>query len=89
MFMQDRTIAGLKKKNQELEKLRFVLDFQKNELEKQVEPQRDDISEKKERIHLVCRGVGAAFISKPQQPTTIDISSFSKVDLVCITDEKS
>ncbi|XP_029007881.1 cilia- and flagella-associated protein 57 [Betta splendens] len=50
---KDRTIAGLKKKNQELEKLRFVLDFQKNDLEKQVEPQRDDISKKKERIHVL------------------------------------
>lgn len=66
--MQDRTIAGLKKKNQELEKLRFVLDFQKNELEKQMEPQQDDISEKKERIHLVCRGQGAAFNWKLKDP---------------------
>lgn len=57
MFMQDRTIAGLKNNNQELEKLRFVLDFQKTELEKQVEPQQDDISEMKKRIHLVCRNL--------------------------------
>uniref|UniRef100_A0A3Q1ITP4 EML-like second beta-propeller domain-containing protein n=1 Tax=Anabas testudineus TaxID=64144 RepID=A0A3Q1ITP4_ANATE len=52
---KDRTIASLKKKNQELEKLRFVLDFQKSELEKQMEPQRDNITEKEERIHLVSR----------------------------------
>lgn len=51
---QDRTISGLKRKNQELEKLRFVLDFQLNELKKQTEPQQDNIKGKKERIHQVC-----------------------------------
>lgn len=50
---QDKTISSLKKKNQELEKLRFVLDFQLNELKKQTEPQQDDINEKKERIQKV------------------------------------
>lgn len=52
--MQDKTISNLKKKNQELEKLRFVLDFQLNDLKKQIEPQHDQISEKTERIHQVC-----------------------------------
>lgn len=52
--MQDKTISNLKKKNQELEKLKFVLDFQLNDLKKQIEPQNDQISEKKERIHQVC-----------------------------------
>lgn len=52
--IQDKTISSLKKKNQELEKLKFVLDFQLNELKKQTEPQQDDINEKKERIHQVC-----------------------------------
>jgi len=54
MFTQDNTISGLKKKNQELEKLKFVLECQLNELKKQIEPQQDDINEKKERIHQVC-----------------------------------
>uniref|UniRef100_A0A3P8WGP1 Cilia and flagella associated protein 57 n=1 Tax=Cynoglossus semilaevis TaxID=244447 RepID=A0A3P8WGP1_CYNSE len=48
---QDKTIASLKKKNQELEKLKFVLDFHCTELKKQIEPQQDEINEKKERIH--------------------------------------
>lgn len=52
--MQDKTISSLKKKNQELEKLKFVLDFQLDELKKQTEPQQDDINEKKEQIHQVC-----------------------------------
>ena len=52
--IQDQTISSLKKKNQELEKLKFVLDVQLNELKKQTEPQQDDINEKKEQIHQVC-----------------------------------
>lgn len=51
---QDKTISGLKKKNQELEKLKFVLDFQLSELKKRTEPQQDEIGEKKERIQQVC-----------------------------------
>ncbi|KAK5913161.1 hypothetical protein CesoFtcFv8_002970 [Champsocephalus esox] len=48
---KDKTICSLKKKNQELEKLKFVLDFQLNEMKSQTEPQQEDIVEKKERIH--------------------------------------
>uniref|UniRef100_A0A3Q1GAX6 Cilia and flagella associated protein 57 n=1 Tax=Acanthochromis polyacanthus TaxID=80966 RepID=A0A3Q1GAX6_9TELE len=49
----DNTISGLKKKNQELEKLKFVLEFQLSELKKQTEPQQDNIKEKRERIRQV------------------------------------
>lgn len=54
LHTQDETISNLKKKNQDLEKLKFLLDFQLNDLKKQIEPQLDDISEKKEHIHQVC-----------------------------------
>ncbi|KAM8915709.1 cilia- and flagella-associated protein 57 isoform 2-T2 [Spinachia spinachia] len=57
---KDQTIFGLKKKNQELEKFNFVLDFQLSELKKQTEPQQDDINEKKEHIHRVCVCVSPA-----------------------------
>ncbi len=52
--LQDKTICSLKKKNQELEKLKFVSDFQLNQLRKETELQHDDIHEKKEQLHQVC-----------------------------------
>lgn len=52
--LQDETISGLKKKNQALEKLKFVLEFQLNEFKVQAEPQQEDIIKKKERIQQVC-----------------------------------
>ena len=50
---KDKTICSLKKKNQELEKLKFVLDFQLNEMKNQTKLQQKDKSEKKECIHQV------------------------------------
>lgn len=38
----------------ELEKLKFISDIQVNELKKQIEPQQDDLKEKRERIRQVC-----------------------------------
>lgn len=52
--MQDNTISNLKKKNQDLEKLRFVLDCQLEDLRKQIEPQQEDVRKKKEHIQQVC-----------------------------------
>lgn len=54
MFSQDHIISCLKRKNQELEKLKFVLEFQLNELKQKTEPLQYDISVKKERISQVC-----------------------------------
>lgn len=54
MHIQDNTISNLKRKNQDLEKLRFVLDCQLDDLRKQVEPQQEDISRKTEHIQQVC-----------------------------------
>ncbi|CAG5984446.1 unnamed protein product [Menidia menidia] len=48
---KDKSISGLKKKNQELEKLKFVIGCQLEELKKQIIPQQEDINEKKKRIH--------------------------------------
>ncbi|XP_034387977.1 cilia- and flagella-associated protein 57 [Cyclopterus lumpus] len=48
---KDQTICSLKKKNQELEKLKFILDFQLSELNNKTETQQDDINEKREQIH--------------------------------------
>uniref|UniRef100_A0A3Q4B5Q5 EML-like second beta-propeller domain-containing protein n=1 Tax=Mola mola TaxID=94237 RepID=A0A3Q4B5Q5_MOLML len=48
---RDNAISNLKKKNQDLEKLKFVLDCQLNDLKQLVEPQKEEIIRKKERIH--------------------------------------
>lgn len=53
MFTQDNTISDLKKKTQNLEKLKFLLEFLLSDLQKKVEPQQEDIKEKKERIDQV------------------------------------
>merc|ERR1712164_15641 len=47
---KDRRIYDLKKKNQELEKFKFVLDYKIKELKKQIEPRENEIKEKKEQI---------------------------------------
>jgi len=44
----------LKKKNQELEKFKFVLDYKIKELRKQIEPREDDIKGMKDQIQEVC-----------------------------------
>uniref|UniRef100_A0A3P9BI40 Cilia and flagella associated protein 57 n=1 Tax=Maylandia zebra TaxID=106582 RepID=A0A3P9BI40_9CICH len=51
---KDHIISCLKRKNQELEKLKFVLEFQLNELKQKTEPLQHDINVKKERISQVC-----------------------------------
>ena len=43
----------MKKKNQELEKFKFVLDYKIKELKKQIEPRENDIKEMKEQIQEV------------------------------------
>jgi len=43
----------LKKKNQELEKFKFVLDYKIKELKKQIEPREKDIKQMREQISEV------------------------------------
>ena len=51
--VQEKRIYDLKKKNQELEKFKFVLDYKIKELKKQIEPRENDIKEMKEQIQEV------------------------------------
>lgn len=43
----------MKKKNQELEKFKFVLDYKIKELKKQIEPRENDIKQMKDQIQEV------------------------------------
>uniref|UniRef100_T1J5P9 WD repeat-containing protein 55 homolog n=1 Tax=Strigamia maritima TaxID=126957 RepID=T1J5P9_STRMM len=47
---KENKIYDLKKKNQELEKFKFVLDYKIKELKKQLEPKDNDIREMKEQV---------------------------------------
>ncbi|CAH8666313.1 unnamed protein product [Dicrocoelium dendriticum] len=49
-FLKEKRIYDLKKKNQELEKFKFVLDYKIKELKKQIEPRENDIKNYKEQI---------------------------------------
>jgi len=51
-FLQEKRIYDLKKKNQELEKFKFVLDYKIKELKKQIEPRENDIKAMKEQIQV-------------------------------------
>ena len=53
--MQEKRIYDLKKKNQELEKFKFVLDYKIKELKKQIEPREKDIKQMREQIAEVRR----------------------------------
>lgn len=50
---QEKRIYDLKKKNQELEKFKFVLDYKIKELKKQIEPRENEIKVMKEQIQEV------------------------------------
>lgn len=50
---QEKRIYDLKKKNQELEKFKFVLDYKIKELKKQIEPRENDIKQMKDQIQEV------------------------------------
>lgn len=49
---KEKRIYDLKKKNQELEKFKFVLDHKIKELKKQIEPREDEIADMKEQIKV-------------------------------------
>ena len=51
--MQEKRIYDLKKKNQELEKFKFVLDYKIKELRRQIEPRENEIKRVKEQIRKV------------------------------------
>jgi len=53
--VQEKRIYDLKKKNQELEKFKFVLDYKIKELKRQMEPRENEIKEMKEQIRKVQR----------------------------------
>ena len=64
MTLQEKRIYDLKKKNQELEKFKFVLDYKIKELKKQIEPRENDIKQMKEQIQEVgTRGGGGVILS--------------------------
>ncbi|KAF5888302.1 cilia- and flagella-associated protein 57, partial [Clarias magur] len=48
---KENRIYDLKKKNEELEKFKFVLDYKVNELKKQIEPRENEVKEMKEQVH--------------------------------------
>ena len=54
-LLKEKRIYDLKKKNQELEKFKFVLDYKIKELKKQIEPRENDIKAMKEQIQEVRR----------------------------------
>jgi len=58
---QEKRIYDLKKKNQELEKFKFVLDYKIKELKKQIEPRENDIKAMKEQIQEVSENKACIF----------------------------
>ena len=57
---KENRIYDLKKKNQELEKFKFVLDYKIRELKKQIEPREKDIVDMKVQIGQVRRSDGCS-----------------------------
>lgn len=51
--LQENRIYDLKKKNEELEKFKFVLDYKVGELKKQIEPRENEVKEMKDQVHEV------------------------------------
>ena len=50
LFLKERRLHDLKKKNQDLKKFKFVLDYKIEELRKTIEPKEREISMLKEQI---------------------------------------
>ena len=53
MLEKDKRIFDLRKKNQELEKFKFVLDYKIVELRKQIEPKEQGIVELRTQIEVM------------------------------------
>ena len=61
---KEKKVYDLKKRNQELEKFKFVLDYRIKELKEQVEPRENEIAEMAANIEvnlLVCNHKGNQF----------------------------
>lgn len=72
---QEKRIYDLKKKNQELEKFKFVLDYKIKELKKQIEPKENEIKVMKEQIQEVREGGGShSCPSGPLSPLTLSFT---------------
>ena len=50
---KEKRVYDLKKKNQELEKFKFVFDYRIKDLKRQVEPRENHISEMTTSIHVI------------------------------------
>ncbi len=51
---KEKKIYELKKRNQELEKFKFVLDYKIKELKRQIEPRENEIADMRVQIKEVC-----------------------------------
>ena len=51
---KEKRIHDLKRKNQELEKFKFVLDYKIKELKRQIEPREAELARLKEQIQVRC-----------------------------------
>lgn len=49
---KDKRIYDLKKKNQELEKFKFVLDYKIKELKRQIEPRENEIADMRTQVYI-------------------------------------
>ncbi len=59
---KEKKVYDLKKRNQELEKFKFVLDFRIKELKEQVEPRENEIAEMTMEINV---GPSETFLTLP------------------------
>lgn len=64
-FSQEKHIYDLKKKNQELEKFKFVLDHRIEQFRKQIESRENDIKVMKEQIHEVSSTIIRPLLLNP------------------------
>ncbi|KAI8847166.1 hypothetical protein BC829DRAFT_249868 [Chytridium lagenaria] len=65
---KERRVYDLKKKNQELEKFKFVLDFRIKELKEQVEPRENNIQEMTGQIRVTLFFNPLNFLLHPPSP---------------------
>lgn len=72
--LQEKRIYDLKKKNQELEKFKFVLDYKIKELKKQIEPREKEIKVMKEQIQEV-----RSHLPRPAVPSQLPPTSWPGV----------
>lgn len=63
-ILQEKRIYELKRKNQELEKFKFVLDYKIKDLKKQIEPREIEIKDMKEQITNVRNIYSSLYLIK-------------------------